>query len=81
MFFAVPADRENLLIERLEAFRYGCTLFGVMGILIGFIAIGSGMDNPKALGPSLAVALLTLLWAAVLNYIAKLMISSKSSGG
>ena len=81
MFFAVPADRENLLIGRLEAFRYGCTLFGVIGTLIGFIAIGAGMDNPKTLGPALAVALLTLLWAAVLNYIAKLMIISKSSGG
>ena len=81
MFFAVPADRENLLIGRLEAFRYGCTLFGVIGTLIGFIAIGAGMDNPKTLGPALAVALLTLLWAAVLNYIAKLVIISKSNGG
>ena len=81
MFFAVPADRENLLIERLEAFRYGCTLFGVIWVLIGFIAIGAGMDNPKTLGPALAVALLTLLWAAGLNYVAKLVIISKSSGG
>ena len=81
MCFAVPADRENLLIERLQAFRYGCTLFGVIGTLIGFIAIGAGMDNPKALGPALAVALLTLLWAAALNYIAKLVIINKSSGG
>ena len=81
MFFSVPADRENLLTERLEAFRYGCTLFGVIGTLIGFIAIGAGMDDPKALGPALAVALLTLIWAVCLNYIAKLMIISKSSGG
>ena len=81
MFFAVPADRENLLIERLEAFRFGCTLFGVIGTLIGFIAIGVSMDNPIALGPALAVALLTLLWAAALNYIAKLVIISKASGG
>ena len=81
MFFAVPADRENLLIGRLEAFRYGCTLFGVIGTLIGFIAMGGGMDDPKALGPALAGALLTLLWAAALNYIAKLVIINKSSGG
>ena len=81
MFFAVPADRENLLIGRLEAFRYGCTLFGVIGTLIGLIAIGASMDNPIALGPALAVALLTLLWAAALNYIAKLVIISKSCGG
>ena len=81
MFFAVPADRENLLIERLEAFRYGCTLFGVIGVLIGFIAIMASMDNPKMIGPALAFALLTLLWAACLNYVAKLVIISKSNGG
>ena len=79
MFFAVPADRENLLIERLEAFRNGCILFGVIGVLIGFIAIMASMDNPKMLGP--AVALLTLLWAVCLNYIAKLVVISKSNGG
>ena len=81
MFFAVPADRENLLIERLEAFRYGCTLFGVLGVLIGFIAMMASMDNPKMIGPALAIALLTLLWAVCLNYVAKLVIISKSSVG
>ena len=81
MFFAVPADRENLLIERLEAFRYGCTLFAVIGVLIGVIAIMASMDNPKMIGPALALALLTLFWAAVLNYMAKTVIISKSSGG
>ena len=81
MFFAVRADRENLLIERLEAFRKGCALFGVIGVLIGFIAIMASMDNPKMLGPALAFALLTLLWAACLSYVAKLIIISKSGGG
>ena len=78
---SVTEDHDKLSVQRLEAFRHGCTLFGVIGTLIGFIAIGAGMDNPKALGPALAVALLTLLWAAALNYIAKLVIISKSNGG
>ena len=77
----VTQDHDKLSVQRLEAFRHGCTLFGVIGTLIGFIAIGASMDNPKALGPALAVALLTLLWAAALNYIAKLVIINKSSGG
>ena len=77
----VTEDHDKLSVQRLEAFRHGCTLFGVIGTLIGFIAIGAGMDNPKALGPALAVALLTLLWAACLNYVAKLVIISKSNGG
>ena len=78
---SVTEDHDKLSVQRLEAFRHGCRLFGVIGTLIGFIAIGVSMDNPIALGPALAVALLTLLWAAALNYIAKLVIISKSSGG
>ena len=77
----VSKDRENLLIERLEAFRTGCILFGAVGLLIGIVAMMASMDNPKMIGPALALALLTLLWAAVLNYIAKLVIISKSNGG
>ena len=77
----VTKDGDNLSVQRLEAFRYGCTLFGVIGTLSGLIAIGAGVENPAAIGPSLAIASLTLLWAAVFNYMAKLLIISKSSGG
>ena len=77
----VTKDGDNLSVQRLEAFRYGCTLFGVIGVLIGFIGIMASMDNPKMIGPALAFALLTLLWAACLNYVAKLVIISKFSGG
>ena len=78
---SVSKDRENLLIERLEAFRTGSILFGVIGTLLGVIMMLANIDNPKMIGPALALALLTLLWAAVLNYIAKLVIISKSNGG
>ena len=81
MAFSVSEHRESLLIERLEAFRTGCILFGVVGTLIGIVAMMASMDNPKMIGPALALALLTLLWAACLNYIAKLVIISKSGGG
>ena len=77
----VSKDRENLLIERLEAFRTGCILFGVIGTLTGLISMMASMDNPKMIGPALALALLTLLYAAVFNYVAKLVIISKSSDG
>ena len=81
MAFSVSEHRETLLIERLEAFRTGCILFGAVGTLIGIVAMMAGMDNPKMIGPALALALMTLLWAACLNYIAKLVIISKSGGG
>ena len=81
MAFSVSAHRESLLIERLETFRTGCTLSGAMGTLIGLVAIMASMDNPKMIGPALALALLTLFWAAYFNYLAKLLIISKSSVG
>ena len=78
---SVSKDRENLLIERLEAFRTGCILIAVIGTLTGLISMMASMDNPKMIGPALALALLTLLYAAFFNYLAKLVIISKSSGG
>ena len=81
MAFSVSERRESLLIERLEAFRTGCILFGALGTLIGIVAMMASMDNPKMIGPALALALMTLFWAAVLNYVAKLVIISKSNGG
>ena len=78
----VTDDHDKLSVQRLEAFRYGCTLFGVIGTLIGFIAILGNTDELKPIiGLAVAGALLTLLWAAVLNYVAKLVIISKSSDG
>ena len=79
--FSVSKDRENLLIARLEAFRSGCILFGAVGMFMGIVAMMASMDNPKMIGPALALALLTLFWAAYFNYIAKLVIISKSGGG
>ena len=78
---SVSKDRENLLIERLEAFRTGCTGFGIIGLSTGVVSMMANLNDPKAIGPALALALLTLLWAAVFNYIAKLVIVSKSVDG
>ena len=81
MAFSVSEHRESLLIERLEAFRTGCILFGAVHTLIGIVATMASMGNPKMIGPALALALLTLFWAAYFNYIAKLVIINKSGGG
>ena len=81
MAFSVSEHRESLLIERLEAFRTGCILFGAVHTLIGIVATMASMGNPRMIGPALALALLTLFWAAYFNYIAKLVIISKSGGG
>lgn len=59
---------------------------GMIGTLIGLVQMMSNMDDPKAIGPAMAVALLTTLYGAVIaNAIAlpiadKLAIRSKEEG-
>jgi len=40
---------------------------GMIGTLIGLVAMLSNMDDPKSIGPSMAVALLTTLYGAFLD--------------
>lgn len=39
---------------------------GMIGTLVGLVAMLSNMDDPKAIGPAMAVALLTTLYGAIL---------------
>lgn len=39
---------------------------GMIGTLVGLVAMLSNMDDPKSIGPSMAVALLTTLYGAML---------------
>jgi chemotaxis protein MotA len=50
---------------------------GMIGTLIGLVAMLSNMDDPKAIGPAMAVALLTTLYGAFLANVICLPISSK----
>ena len=70
-------ELDNLAIRRLEAFRWGSSLFAALGVLIGAISILANLDEPKKLGPAIAFALLTLFWATVFNYLFKLIIENK----
>lgn len=57
-----------------ERHDFGATIFksmgdvapamGMIGTLIGLVAMLSNMDDPKAIGPAMAVALLTTLYGA-----------------
>ncbi|MCD6287993.1 MAG: MotA/TolQ/ExbB proton channel family protein [Candidatus Hydrogenedentes bacterium] len=40
--------------------------FGMIGTLIGLIKMLSGMDDPSAIGPGMALALLTTLYGAII---------------
>jgi chemotaxis protein MotA len=50
---------------------------GMIGTLIGLVAMLSNMDDPKAIGPAMAVALLTTLYGAFLANVIATPIASK----
>ncbi|WPL15785.1 Chemotaxis protein PomA [Thiorhodovibrio winogradskyi] len=50
---------------------------GMIGTLIGLVQMLSNMDDPKAIGPAMAVALLTTLYGAVIANGIALPISEK----
>lgn len=70
-----------------ERHEFGAKLFkslgdvapamGMIGTLIGLVAMLSNMDDPKAIGPAMAVALLTTLYGAFLANVIAIPISSK----
>jgi chemotaxis protein MotA len=74
----------NMTIERHEE---GQSIFksigdvapamGMIGTLIGLVQMMAAMDDPKAIGPAMAVALLTTLYGAVIANALALPIADK----
>lgn len=50
---------------------------GMIGTLIGLVAMLSNMDDPKAIGPAMAVALLTTLYGAFFANVICLPVAAK----
>jgi len=67
-------EKERLLT--LERHRWGAKVFtamgdvapamGMIGTLVGLVQMLSNMEDPKSIGPAMAVALLTTLYGAVM---------------
>ena len=53
--------------------------FGMIGTLMGLIIMLGNMDDPDAIGPGMAVALITTLYGAVLSNLVFLPLSEKLS--
>ena len=80
---ALGRDRD-LLIERLEEgekiYRFigdAAPAFGMIGTLVGLVQMLSTMDDPETIGPSMAVALLTTLYGALIANLIALPIADK----
>jgi len=53
---------------------------GMIGTLVGLVAMLGAMDDPKAIGPAMAVALLTTLYGAMIANVIALPIIDKLKG-
>lgn len=51
--------------------------FGMIGTVIGLVAMMANMDDPKAIGPAMAAALLTTLWGSVFANVFFLPVADK----
>ncbi|MFC1726798.1 motility protein A, partial [candidate division KSB1 bacterium] len=60
-----------------EQWGYFAPAWGMIGTLIGLINMLANLDNPDALGPGMAVALITTLYGSVLANFLLLPIAGK----
>ncbi|REL27925.1 flagellar motor protein PomA [Thalassotalea euphylliae] len=76
---ALTTERHETGVGMLGALAEVAPAMGMIGTLIGLVAMLSNMDDPKAIGPAMAVALLTTLYGAFLANVIAIPISNKLS--
>jgi len=59
-------ERNQQSVKVLMTFSEFAPAMGMVGTLIGLVAMLQNMDDPKTIGPSMAVALLTTLYGALI---------------
>lgn len=74
---ATLEDRHKRARTPFELFGKYCPAFGMIGTLIGLVAMLANLDDPTAIGPGMATALLTTLYGAVLAYVLLIPVADK----
>jgi len=72
-------ERHEFGSSVFRAFGDVAPAMGMIGTLVGLVAMLSNMDDPKAIGPAMAVALLTTLYGAILSNMIFFPIADKLS--
>lgn len=70
-------ERHDIGINIFKAIGDVAPAMGMIGTLIGLVAMLANMDDPKAIGPAMAVALLTTLYGAMMATMLALPIADK----
>ncbi|MGL4826764.1 MAG: flagellar motor protein PomA [Vibrionaceae bacterium] len=74
---SMTEDRHDSSIKFYTSIADVAPAMGMIGTLIGLVAMLSNMDDPKSIGPAMAVALLTTLYGAVLANMVAVPIADK----
>ena len=73
----LTSERHETGIGMMNGLADVAPAMGMIGTLIGLVAMLSNMDDPKAIGPAMAVALLTTLYGAFLANVIAIPIANK----
>jgi chemotaxis protein MotA len=74
---SLTEERHRTGVGIFKAFGDVAPAMGMIGTLVGLVAMLSNMDDPKSIGPSMAVALLTTLYGAVVANMVAIPIADK----
>ena len=76
---SLAIERNEIGLNVFKAIGDVAPAMGMIGTLIGLVQMMSNMSDPKALGPAMAVALLTTFYGAVIASVIALPIADKLS--
>ncbi|WP_137221940.1 flagellar motor protein PomA [Shewanella sp. MEBiC00475] len=76
---ALTEERHKTGVGIFKAMGDVAPAMGMIGTLVGLVAMLSNMDDPKSIGPSMAVALLTTLYGAVIANMIAIPLADKLS--
>ncbi len=70
-------QRQNTGIQMFKSIAEAAPAMGMIGTLIGLVQMLANMDDPKSIGPAMAVALLTTLYGAIIANAIALPLAAK----
>jgi len=70
-------ERQGIGILMFKSIGQAAPAMGMIGTLIGLVQMLANMDDPKSIGPAMAVALLTTLYGAIIANAVALPIAAK----
>jgi len=72
-------ERQEMAADIYSGIGDAAPAFGMVGTLVGLVAMLSNMSDPSSIGPSMAVALLTTLYGAIIANLVGIPLSDKIS--